>query len=61
MKKQNLKKLSLRKTRVSTLEKNAVNGGFGPARQETIFFTACYGDRQCKIYQTAEDCGGGSR
>jgi len=56
MKKKNLKKLSLRKTRVSALEKSAVSGGFDFTIQETIDFTACYGDQQCQIYQTAEDC-----
>ena len=61
MKKKNLKKLSLGKTRVSALEKSAVSGGFDLTIQETIDFTACYGDQQCQLYQTQEDCGGRTR
>ncbi|WP_340067213.1 hypothetical protein [Ascidiimonas aurantiaca] len=61
MKKKNLKKLALRKTCISALEKSAVNGGIDLTIQETIDFTACYGDQLCQLYQTAEDCGGGTR
>ncbi|WP_340067214.1 hypothetical protein [Ascidiimonas aurantiaca] len=63
MKKKNLKKLALRKTCISALEKSAVNGGIDltTIQTETIEFTACYGAQQCQFFQTAEDCGGGTR
>jgi len=59
MKKKNLKKLSLKKVRISMLEEKAVSGGFDTTvlPTETIEFTACYGNRICQFYRTDADCG----
>ena len=63
MKKRQIKKLSLQRTRISDLAQNASKGGVNlsvgaacPTGQATICFTACYGDRDCQFYQTDRDC-----
>ncbi|WP_340067209.1 hypothetical protein [Ascidiimonas aurantiaca] len=56
--KKSLKKLALRKVRISALEKSALNGGIDLTTipTETIQFTACYGNQQCQFYETGLDC-----
>ncbi|WP_340067211.1 hypothetical protein [Ascidiimonas aurantiaca] len=66
MKKKQIKKLSLQKTRISVLEQRAVSGGNNFTNdcvtfQETICFTRCYGEQNCQLYQTELDCTGTSR
>jgi len=61
MKKQQIKKLSLQKTRISDLKQNTVKGGLDfslncPTVQETICVTFCFPDRPCNIFLTEEDC-----
>ena len=63
MKKQNLKKLSLRKVRISALKKTTINGGFDDTNiftTETCNYTACYGQPDCGLFATFGDCTGTS-
>ena len=57
MKRKNLKKLEISKIQVSALQQDSITGGYpGGPLEETIRYTACYGDRYCRAYQTNEDC-----
>ena len=63
MKKKQIKKLSLHKTRISALEQGMLNGGIDLSNpcatlQETICFTACRGEQDCQLYRTDNICGG---
>ena len=55
----NSKKLILKKSVIASMDKDAVKGGVrtatfptlcGPACGETVFFTACNGERNCGIF-----------
>ncbi|WP_340067207.1 hypothetical protein [Ascidiimonas aurantiaca] len=61
MKKKQIKKLSLQKTRISDLKQNNARGGLDfsldcPTVVETICFTFCFPNKPCNIFQTNEDC-----
>lgn len=64
-KKRNLRKLEFKKTAISKLDSNASKGGAATTNEiecgETIWYTACYGELNCKIYETAADCNPGTR
>ena len=61
----NSKKLKLKKSVIASMDKNMVKGGIrtatfptlcGPACGETVFFTACNGQRNCGLFETQLDC-----
>ena len=65
MKKQQIKKLSLHKTRISDLAQRASMGGgevdisFDTVCQtdiETICFSRCFGEPRCQLYRTDHTC-----
>jgi len=63
MKKKSIQKLTLNKASISTLNANAISGGnytntlFCQSNQfcETIDYSACRGERNCRIYQIPTD------
>ncbi|NAS31829.1 hypothetical protein GTQ40_12650 [Flavobacteriaceae bacterium R38] len=60
-KKANFSKLSLGKKLIAKMNTDSIKGGTGDTIFsvqvcETVDFTACYGNFNCMLFQTQEDC-----
>jgi hypothetical protein len=60
MKKRNLKKLELKKMAISKLIGNELKGAAALPTYDTcgdtIYYSNCYGNRNCRIFATDADC-----